>query len=115
MIRKSSPFWPLPPWRLCLGRMMLALCLVSAQYAATLHFLSHDLEQIGAHDDKQLPHEELCAKCVAFAHVGHGLASGCSVPPPQALTLAAPVTPIQLTRDANVELAYRSRAPPEFL
>lgn len=93
-------------------RLFLAVVLLVSQQQAVLHMLTHGFEQLEQQTDKSLPHDQACAKCLAFAQLDHLAASTTATlqrPPyvdarPQAAALAdfsrAPLA------------AYLSRAPP---
>ena len=90
----------------------LALLLPVAQYAATLHGLSHAVQQSQG-DDKQAPHFAHCELCVTAAEVASGAL------PTLPFTLAAPAArhaapPIaaRSAAKARAVLAYFSRGPP---
>ena len=101
-------------WRQLLARIALALCLVLAQYGASLHELSHAVQPVGQHDDSSLPHDELCVKCLAFAHVGHSMTSAPLLFIPASYFFEVPTIAIEFGRLVLLSLGYRSRAPPQL-
>jgi hypothetical protein len=94
--------------------MALAVCLVMAQYGASLHELSHAVEPVGQHHDSSLPHDELCVKCLAFAHVGHSVTSALALFIPASYFFELPTSEIEHGRVVLLSLAYQSRAPPQL-
>jgi hypothetical protein len=93
--------------------LFVALLLVFAQQQATLHSLGHAFEDIQQQKDFT-PHQELCAKCLAVAHLDHAVAVA---PMPLEPLLAAPILSSSVPyEDARLTLVshYRSRAPPLF-
>ncbi len=99
-------------WRQVLARIALAVCLVMAQYGANLHELSHAVQPVGQHDDSSLPHDELCVKCLAFAHIGHSMTSALAPFIPASYHFEVPVSAVEHGRLVVLEPAYQSRAPP---
>ena len=95
-------------------RLLLAALLVFAQQQAVLHLLGHSFEQIEKKKDATAPQEQVCAKCLALAHLGHALAG--DTPPialPEAKSGIAPAITAGRTEFAIFH-GYRSRAPPVF-
>ena len=92
--------------------VLLALALLLAQQGAVWHSLSH-LRAAPSQQDKQLPHSETCAQCMAFAHIG---AAAASTIPPFALPDPAPAQPlaVRVVFRATHNAYYLSRAPPVF-
>lgn len=94
--------------------VLLALALLLAQQGAVWHALSHlRAAPSPSQQDKQLPHSETCAQCMAFAHIG---AAATSTIPPFALPDPAPAQPlaIRVVFRATHNAHYLSRAPPAF-
>ena len=95
-------------------RLLLAVLLVFAQQQAVQHLLEHRFEQIEKKKDATNPRGQVCAKCLALAHLDHALAG---VTPPVALPDEKPVAVPAMTV-GRTEFAffptYRSRAPPVF-
>jgi hypothetical protein len=97
-----------------LAYLSLILALLLTQQGAVLHALSHVPGQVPAHshaDDKQLPHNPACEKCVAYAAFGGALGSK-----PLFITaplLAAIFVAMPFIAFAPAFLrAYPARAPP---
>jgi len=93
-----------------------ALLLVFTQVDSVVHVVSH-LADAGMHSsqpDKQLPHSQVCEKCLAFAAIGGAM------PSTPLLVGDWTVAAIE-TRDQPVsyhsepDRAYASRAPPAFV
>jgi hypothetical protein len=101
-------------WRQLLARVTLAVCLVMAQYGANLHELSHAVQPVGQHDDSSLPHDELCVKCLAYAHVGHSMTSTLALFVPASYFFELPESEIEHGRLVLLNPAYQSRAPPQL-
>lgn len=93
--------------------VLLALALLLAQQGAVWHSLSHLRAPSPSQQDKQLPHSDTCAQCLAFAHMGAGVSSSI---PPFALPDAAPAQPlaVRLVFRATHTPQYLSRVPPVF-
>jgi hypothetical protein len=92
--------------------VLLGFALLLAQQGAVWHSLSHLREAPApSQQDKQLPHSETCAQCLAFAHIGGAVTSSF---PPFVLPAAAPAQSIavRLVFRATHRPQYRSRAPP---
>jgi len=89
----------------------LALLLPVAQYASTLHGLSHAVQPRG--EDKQSPHYAHCDLCSTAAEIAAGalpsLAPALLLPQAQH---AAPRFAAHGAHAGRVAPAYRSRAPP---
>ncbi len=95
-------------------RHLLAALLVFSQQQAVLHLLGHSFEQIEQKKDTTAPQEQLCAKCLALAHLDHALAGD---PPPIALPDAKPAIALVIAAgrtEVGFFHSYRSRAPPVF-
>ena len=95
-------------------RLLLAALLVFAQQQAVLHLLGHSFEQLTQKKDATDPQEQVCAKCLALAHLDHVLSGD-----PVAITLpdSRPDSPPPAAHGRvgfAVVLSYRSRAPPIF-
>lgn len=94
--------------------VLLSLALLLAQQGAAWHMLSHlRTAPVSSQQDKQLPHPETCAQCLAFAHMG---AAASTTFPPFDLPSAAPAQPlaVHLVFRATHTPRYRSRAPPRL-
>jgi hypothetical protein len=91
--------------------VLLALALLLAQQGAVWHSLSH--LRAPSQQDKQLPHSDTCAQCLAFAHIGAAVSS---TVPPFVLPDPAPAQPlaVRLVFRARHTPQYLSRAPPAF-
>ncbi len=95
--------------------VLLGFALLLAQQGAVWHAVSH-LREVPApsQQNKQLPHSETCAQCLAFAHIGGAVTSSI---PPFVLPDAAPAQPlaVRLVFRATHRPQYLSRAPPALV
>lgn len=101
-------------YRFTLIALIAVLCLLGMQQGAAYHRLSHSADDATS-QQKHLPHEKNCDKCVFYAEVGGG-APTTSHP---AFDVSAPhvnlaAAPRSLLHAANPS-AYSARAPPYFL
>jgi hypothetical protein len=94
----------------------LAFLLLFAQQGAVLHALSHLPGPFPAQSqpDKQLPHSQVCDKCVVYGQLGAGVAATPLVIFGQhaAVALVAALFAIHF---ASPLRAYFSRAPPRLV
>ncbi len=102
--------------RSALLSIAVALLLLFAQSAATLHGFAHLTEANtgSGQPDKQLPHTAVCEQCLAAAALDSGMPA--TAPVFVAVTFHPPVithSPISF-RPRPVP-AYSSRAPPRFV
>ncbi len=101
--------------RLVVARLCFAFLLVFGQQQAFAHALEHDLDRI--HRDSGAPagDDQLCAKCLAVAHLGHAGGVPCTFA--FDAEAASPPRVAFVRREAIVRhfaSVYRSRAPPLF-
>lgn len=95
--------------------IVLPLLLVFAQQGAMLHELSHYAAAATHDSEKQhLPGGEVCSLCLAFAHLGAGLAPNVPVLPTLDL-LQAPAPLPEAICIAAERPAACSRGPPSLL
>jgi len=91
----------------------LAFLLLFAQADAALHVVSHlaDAGNVSSPIDKQLPHSQVCGKCLAAASIDGALPASATV---IALAALASVNsrPTLVTFLSRPVPAYASRAPP---
>ncbi|MGA2552557.1 MAG: hypothetical protein ABSF50_20620 [Burkholderiaceae bacterium] len=95
-------------------RIFLALALVAGQQAAQLHELAHGLADIARHHDASDSSDQFCSKCLAFAGLGHTMASAL---PPRFAPERHDVEPARWVPGAtpfSYHQGYLSRAPPSF-
>lgn len=95
-------------------RLFLAALLFFAQQQAVLHLLEHGFEQIEKKKDATNPREQVCAKCLALAHLDHALAGDTPlIALPDGRLAIAPAMAAGRTEFPFFH-TYRSRAPPVF-
>jgi len=90
-----------------------ALLLAFAQVDAAVHVVSHlaDAGTGSSQPDKQLPHSQVCEKCLAFASIGGAMPATPLVAGDWAVAvLDATYKPV--TSPTEPHQAYSSRAPP---
>ena len=93
-----------------------ALLLLFAQAEGVVHSVSHrsDTFTSSSQPDKQLPHGQVCQKCLAFAAIGGALPSTPLVVGEWTLAvLEAAYPPVSFHTEPYQ--AYSSRAPPTFV
>ena len=95
--------------RLLLG--LLTLLLLSAQYAALAHGVSHSGKPPAK---EQLAHYNLCGKCVSFEKLAHAVSGGAATVLPLDLLFQQPAGTRHFFRPRLVA-AFHSRAPPVLL
>lgn len=92
--------------------LLAVLCLLGMQQGAAFHGLSHLAGDAAAGQQKHLPHEKTCDKCIVFAEVGGG-APTTSQPAfevsPQFVVIASFAHQVFLSANPPV---YSARAPP---
>ena len=99
-------------------RVLLSLLLLLSQQMGIAHAVSHlsDGRQDGRQktsQNKQLPIEQACEQCLAYAQLGSGLTSAPALPLLQAATsLVIDSTTAQYFSPRTV-YAFQSRAPPQ--
>jgi len=94
---------------------MLSLLLLLSQQMGIVHAVSHlsDLVRPKTSQHKQLPIEQTCGQCLAFAQIGSALTSTAVLP------LAVAVTSVQIDNavaqyfSPGTIHAFQSRAPPQ--
>jgi len=100
--------------RTVLYRALLALTLLVGQQAASLHELSHGLEDIARKKEAQEPLGHVCERCLAFSSLGHAIASfDLPVIGPE-VSFARPTEKHPSSAECLLHLAYLSRAPPSL-
>lgn len=99
--------------RSALAHWLLALLLLLSQQLATVHGLSHLSDARNrTTQEKQLPADQACAQCVAFAQVGTGLTGKPFVLADLGVDEAAGPVAARTGPAAVAFTAFRSRAPP---
>lgn len=91
---------------------LLALLLLMTQQMGLAHAVSHLSNPQGSSQKKQLPIEQVCDQCLAFAQIGSALTGHASLPAadvPHTLVIDANLTQIIVFRTVCV---FHSRAPP---
>ena len=91
---------------------LLTLLLLSAQYAALAHGVSHSGKPPPAKE--QLAHYNLCGKCVSFEKLAHAVSGGAAAVLPLDLIFGQPAGTRHFFRPRQVA-AFHSRAPPVLL
>ena len=92
--------------------ILLLLLLLMVQQSVVAHTVTHWSDATQDRQEKQLPHEEMCEQCIAFAQFGSSLTSEFSL---HVADLASvPQATCQLTQEiiAQSFCVYHSRAPP---
>ena len=100
--------------RAIIASLVLGFCLAFAQFGATVHELGHSVEAANAHHDSDSPsgHDELCIKCLSFAHVGHSIGTLAIHFLAPSYSFATPTAEAVRPRLAELQLAYLSTGPP---
>jgi hypothetical protein len=99
--------------RSIIAHCLLALLLLLSQQLAAMHAVSH-IADARAHSsqEKQLPVDQACAQCLAFAQIGSALTGHAFVFADNSIDDAVRIAaPHQRVRAESFN-AFRSRAPP---
>jgi hypothetical protein len=93
---------------------LLALVLLLSQQAGFAHAVSHfsKLHHQSASQDKELPIEQICEKCLSFTQIGSGLTSQFRLHLSDATSYKVLVPDLTPTLLPSTLPAFRSRAPP---
>jgi hypothetical protein len=63
---------PLRHLRYTIFALLAVLCLLGLQYGAAMHGLSHLTAEKHSEQQKHLPNEKTCDKCMVYAEIGAG-------------------------------------------
>lgn len=92
--------------------VVLLLLLLMVQQSVLAHTVTHWNNVDPSQQEQQLPHEQMCEQCIAFAQFGSSLASNFSIPLADNAAYPAPIC--QLTQEilAQTFCVFQPRAPP---
>ncbi len=100
------------PHKRLLARGLLALLLLFAQQAASLHWLSHAIDATHAKASQGQAPSEHCDECLALGALGAAAPASPFVVPAAAGADPWRAAPHEATPSTPLRLAFRSRAPP---
>jgi hypothetical protein len=94
--------------------VLLSLLLLLSQQMGIAHAVSHlsDARQQTS-QDKQLPVEQTCEQCLAYAQIGSGLTSAAVLPLVQAVVSLVIDNALTQYFSPRTVYAFQSRAPPQ--
>jgi len=91
---------------------ILLLLLLTVQQSVLAHTVTHWNDVSQNQQEQQLPHEQMCEQCIAFAQFGSSLTSNISIHLADSAAYPAPTCQLTQAILAQTFCAFQPRAPP---